>query len=233
MATIEQTAHEVAEAVVDEHGGYHEYPDLRPLALAIAHDAAVRMSQRLGKSIDSERFLEETIGFQTRAVALSEGHIQVVVLAGYAAFFALWSAMASGIPIAAVLLSGAMMTTSVIVFIGWTVAGLIFAKFVTERTLKVYLDGPVDFWPRYQQAEAINLAGRAKLMRYWTPVVAVAAGTALIAAGTLAISSGISFVQKQLTARAVAQTLHGERTPATKQAIPTPSCAKPPAPARP
>lgn len=196
MAKIEETALEVTEAVLEELGGFGACPDLRAAHLEVGQIIAIRMSQRLGKSIDSEEFLQRTIEFQSRAVELSQGHIQVIILAGYAAFFALWSAMALDIPRESALFSGSMMIISVIVFVAWTVAGLVFAKIATERTMTVYLNGPVDFWTSYQAAETQNLQGRSRLMRFWKPAVAVSGTTALIAALVLAVASGASFVQK-------------------------------------
>ncbi len=196
MARIEETAIEVAQAVLDDLGGFDEYPDLRAAHMEVVTNAAIRMSQRLGKSIDSEQFLQKTIEFQSRAVELSQGHIQVIILAGYAAFFALWSGLAVDISRMGALSSGALMIVSVIVFIGWTVAGLVFAKVATERVMTVYQNGPVDFWSRYQAAELENLQGRGRFMRFWKPVVAVSGSTALGAALILAISSGAAFFQK-------------------------------------
>jgi hypothetical protein len=196
MATIDETAIEVAEAVLVDLGNFDEYPELRAAHLEVATKAAIRMSQRLGKSIDAEQFLDKTLEFQSRAVEISQSHTQVIILAGYAAFFALWSAMALDVSRPWALLSGFLMIVSVIIFVGWTVAGLVFAKVATERAMAVYQSGPVDFWERYQEAERNNLQGRSRIMWFWKPVVATAGSTALLAASTLGISSAAAFVHK-------------------------------------
>lgn len=201
MTTMDELAWSLADTLVDEIGP-HESPEIRERERQIAATAAIRMSNRLNKSIDVDTFFERTIEFQAKAVGIAEAHIQVIVLAGYAAYFALWSAMAAELPAWALLASGALMTISVVVFVGWTVAGLIFAKFSTDRILNVYRDGTLDFLPRYQQAEEHNLASRAKIMRWWAPVVAVAGFTALTAALILSIVGGVSFVQRVIASHA-------------------------------
>ena len=215
MATIDETAVEVANTLVDELG-QHSTTDDRDRDHEIARLAAIRMSHRLNMSIELDDFFERTIEFQTKAVTLAEGHIQVIILAGYAAYFALWSTMAAHIPSWAMLASGALMLISVIVFVGWTVAGLVFAKVATERTMKVYNDGPIDFWTRCQEAERKNLAGRQRLMKFWQAIVACAGVTALAAAVLLAATSGMSFVDNILEAKS-------ENSEATTL-LPTPPC---------
>lgn len=201
MANINETAAEVAEALLNQRGGYDGFDDLRTRDLEIAHDAAVRMSQRLGKSVDAEVLLDKTLEFTTRAAAIGQGHMQVIVLAGYAAFFALWSTMAPAIPTKAMLGTGALMIVSVITFIGWTIAGLVLTKVTTERTMLVYRDGPVDFLDRIRDADAKNFSERHRLMRWWKPVVGVAGGTALLASAILGGEASLTFVTKVLDER--------------------------------
>ena len=196
MATIQEAAAEVANDLVGRRGGYETAPDLLSHDIEIATDAAILMSQRLGKSIDIDDFLEKTIEFQTRATAVGQGHIQVIVLAGYVAFFTLWSAMAYSVPVWAILGAGAFMVLSLVIFVGWTVVGLFFTKSAMERTLAAYQAGPVDFYPRHQAAEIENLTGRSRLMAWWRPVVYSAGGAAMFAAVILAVASITTLVNK-------------------------------------
>jgi hypothetical protein len=194
MATIIETAEKVARELAEDRQFTEEEADLRAYVLDVAEEAALRMSDKLEKSIGGDELISKLLEFNTRTFKQAELHNQVFIIAGYAAFFALWSAVAADIPRPARLYSGGIMVLSLIVFVGWTVTGMIVAKVMMDRTLAVFLAGPVDFYERHAKMERVNLKTRDKLMRWWLPTVTAAAGTALIATIVLSVSAGIEFI---------------------------------------
>jgi len=203
MSSIDEAAADVAGQLAHELGP-HADQSAHERDFTIAHAAAVRMAIRLNKCIDADDWLDRTLAFQSRAVEIAQAHNQVIVLAGYAAFFTLWSSMASSIAVPAMLASGAFMAISAAVFIGWTVRGMFLLRTTSERQLALYRGGPVDFPVRQSKTEKANLADRDRLMRHWPAVVWSAAGTAGVAAAILVCASVVSFVDRTIDIHAAA-----------------------------
>ena len=154
------------------------------------------MSDKLGKSISAEEFFQKTLEFQSKSVTTIQGHIQVIILAGYAAFFTLWSSMASSLPIKVMLISGGLMGLSLIVFLIWVVIGVIFLKYQQELILSEYHIGPVNLPERLQNAEKKVLNLRKKLMPFWKYVVIFSGLTAFISSSLLSFDSILISINK-------------------------------------
>lgn len=141
-------------------------------------------------------FYETLLSFQTKSLEQSSTYNQVIILAGYAAFFAVWSTVSSEIPRWALLVSGGLIVISVIVYVAWTVANMILLKTYQESTAAALAQGFDDFFPRLQQVDGKFLTKRQRIMRWWLPVVAVAGFSALFAAGILASTSLVAVIEQ-------------------------------------
>ena len=201
MTTIDGAADEVASKLIQDLGPYPNQP-MQDRDYGVARSAAVFMAIRLNKSIDIDQLLDKTIAYQSRSVEISLAHNQVIILAGYAAFFTLWSTMATAIPLGAMLISGALMVISAAVFLAWTVCGMFVLRNTSEWQMQLFRGGPVDFVGRQVEVEKACVEARASLMRYWKPTIWSAGGTAGLAAAILVGASCFTFVEKVLEARA-------------------------------
>ena len=134
-------------------------------------------------------FYEETAHYQLKMYDASVTYNQVVVLAGYAAFFAVWSAVADEIPAWVLLLSGGLILCSVVIYVSWTVANMILLKTANERILGQIEGGPTGFHERALAAELQNIAASRKVMKYWKPVLVSAGTSGFIGAVTLGASA--------------------------------------------
>lgn len=152
----------------------------------------------LPDELSLREFYEETAHYQLKMYDASVTYNQVVVLAGYAAYFAVWSAVTDEIPPWVLLLSGGLILCSVIIYVGWTVANMIFLKSANERILGQVAGGPMGFHERALAAELQNIEASRKIMKYWKPVLVSAGSSAFIGAVLLA-SSAIANAVGRLT----------------------------------
>lgn len=146
-------------------------------------------------------FYDAVVSFQSKALSDAASYNQVNVLAGYAAIFAIWSAVSSSLPKWMVLTSGGLMTVSVIVYVSWTIANMIFLKTHHEAMAAAVTQGVEGFVDRVVEAEKRSLTRRDRIMKWWLPVVVAAGGTALVAAVMLAGAAFASVVGSPLTSR--------------------------------
>lgn len=158
----------------------------------------------------AQAFFEAAAAYQVRMLEASSGYNQIVVLGGYAGFFAIWSATAADLPRWLVLLSGALMGLSLIIYVGWTVYGMIVRANFMQHMMDEIKKGPDGFLPRVQAAEAKGAIAGAHYMRFWKPILWAACAPALIAA--LLVAAGAFCV---IAARA------GERPLVSTAAAPT------------
>ncbi len=118
----------------------------------------LKREERLGKL--TIRYKEET--------EYGARYVNVLLVAGYAAFFALWGGMADKLPKFPVLLSGAMMSLSLISFVAWEVLGMIKGSISGVRFLNITASGfPPDFERRWAAAARLGARDHARYMRFW------------------------------------------------------------------
>lgn len=130
----------------------------------------------------AQAFFEAAAAYQSRMLEASSGYNQIVVLGGYAGFFTIWSATAAELPRWLVLVSGALMGLSLIVYVGWTVYGMVLRSNFMQRMMGEIKKGPDGFLARVQAAEAEGAIAVAHYMRFWKPILWTACAPALIAA---------------------------------------------------
>jgi hypothetical protein len=135
-------------------------------------------------------FYDAVLAFQSKAMGEASAYNQVIVLAGYAAFFAIWSSVTGSVPKWVTLICGGLMLISVVVYVGWTVINMIFLKTHYVAMSLAVGEGVEGFYERALEVEKNTMNRGNKIMRWWLPVVAAAGGTALLAAVLL---SGAAF----------------------------------------
>jgi hypothetical protein len=156
-------------------------------------------------------FYEATASYQSRMLEASSGYNQVVVLAGYAGFFAIWSATADDLPRWVVLLSGALMGVSLAVYVAWVVYSMVMMRSHMQRLLNEIAKGPDGYLERVQKVEVDIVAKTSTYLRLWKPVVWISGVPAALAA-------------LLLTSWAFAAVVHNARKSTTSQtAIPCPT----------
>jgi hypothetical protein len=151
------------------------------------------MSEEVEPSLEDIRerlsiFYEVVASYQSRLLEASSGYNQVVVLAGYAGFFTIWSAVRDDVPHWLLLISGALMGVSLIIYVAWTVWGMVLKQTHIQRMIEEIAKGPEGYLARVQAAEAKNVAEVAGYSKIWKPVVWSSGLTALAAA--ILVASG-------------------------------------------
>lgn len=146
-----------------------------------------------------QEFYDKTLAFQAKAMENSASYNQVIVLAGYAAFFAIWSSVVNEVPRWVVLCSGGLILFSVIGYVGWTVANMILLKSYYTEMAQCVIAGIEGFVERVTEVERAHLVRQGKVMAWWSATVALTAGTALIATVILAGSALAGLLHFQFT----------------------------------
>ncbi len=139
--------------------------------------------------------------YQSRIMASSTAYNQLIIFAGYAAFFGVWSAVKSDISRWILLGSGAAMLISLIIFIGWTVFGMYQLQTDNLKTLKTFSEGVDGFEDRYRAALASGLQDTGWINRFWKWVVIASGSIGFVAASLLSYGTLASiFSIKELKA---------------------------------
>lgn len=156
---------------------------------------ALEWAQAAADAIDDDGvraryFLDHGASYHSKVVGAGSAYHQVVIVSGYAAFFALWSTMAGGLPVWAVMTIGGLMAFSLLIYIGWTVIAMVVSEISTRRLTAALNAGPIDIEQRWGAAEAEGLRQQVKLDRLWIPALVASLLPAVVAALLL---SGMAF----------------------------------------
>lgn len=123
--------------------------------------------------------------YQSRLMDSATAYNQIIILAGYVAFFGVWSAVKGDIPHWILRSSGGAMLVSLIVFIGWTVFGMFQLQTQNMKTLKTFEEGVDGFEGRFRAAVASGLQDTGWLHKCWTWIVLTSGSTGFVAASLL------------------------------------------------
>lgn len=143
-------------------------------------------------------FYDALLSFQTKAIETSAAYNQVIILVGYAAFFAVWSSSAEHLPAWVILASGGLVILSVIVFVAWSVLNMVTVNQSHIAMATALSKGFEGFYERVLEVEEATLRAKARLQRWWIPVVFCAAIPALIGAVMLAAGSAWAVFEKAM-----------------------------------
>lgn len=141
------------------------------------------------EEVGQREFFENVATYQSRLYATSAAYNQVVVLAGYAGFFAIWASLKPDMARWVIQTSGGLMVVSLILYGGWTVVQMYVGKVHTGHMLAEIAKGREDFHRRIGAAEARGIAASQSLMRWWKPVVWSSGLTALAASLIVSVSA--------------------------------------------
>jgi heme exporter protein D len=133
--------------------------------------------------------------FQSRIFDTSTAYNQLIAIGGYAAFFAVWSAVAKEIDRIVLLISGGLIVVSLLVYVTWTVVNMYRVQSANMATLGTFAKGPEGFEERYKAAVADGHGKNAKLAKFWLPVVWLAGMSGFGAAALLGGAAFLSALQ--------------------------------------
>ena len=138
-------------------------------------------------------FYEAMASYQERILQAASGYNQIVVLAGYAGFFTIWSAAKDDVPHWLLLTSGLLMGLSLIIYVAWTIYGMTITTQNNVQLLNVIGEGPDGYVARLQATAAEQTTKVAAYMRFWRPVLWCSGLPALLA-GLLIATGAFSAV---------------------------------------
>lgn len=165
--------------------GYDELVELRALLSQEGREEAEREEDFQRSVRDRHHYFGTVAEFQSRLMDSSTAYNQIIILAGYVAFFGVWSAVKSDIPRWILLGSGGAMLISLIVFIGWTVFGMFQLQTQNMKTMATFGEGIEGFEERYRASLASGLQDTGWLHKFWKWVVIASGSTGFIAASLL------------------------------------------------
>lgn len=145
----------------------------------------------LGEMFDADREarLDRLLNRYSEAINRGKEYTNVIILGGYAAFFALWSTVAGDIGPAARCMAGGLLSVSALVFISWEVLQMyVHAQERSDFAAIIDFKGPYpsDFdrkWSALQAREYRRLAG---LQKWWLTVLTISVATGLPGGAILA-----------------------------------------------
>jgi len=117
-------------------------------------------------------------------------YTNVIILAGYAAFFATWNTMKANMSRAEMLLAAFCITFSLVFFVFWEVTKMIINSKSLTGLMKVLSAPPQDFDKRLAEQQKAEQRLNVRLMKYWIIILALTVGPGLIAAAVLLVSFG-------------------------------------------
>jgi hypothetical protein len=115
-------------------------------------------------SVQQRAYFNNVAVYQGKVLDASATYNQIIVLGGYAALFAVWSAVATDIPKWSRLVAGGFIMISVIVYVGWAVANMVLMRMHVSRLMAEIGKGPTDFAERVHAAEAKGVQQVAKVI---------------------------------------------------------------------
>jgi hypothetical protein len=135
---------------------------------------------------DAKRRMDMTIALNADVYDKAAHYDSVILIGGFAAFFALWSGVTPHLPKAIVLWSGGLMLVSVLLYIAWHIYRMLTQQAAQMRYAKIVAEPlePAEFEVRWETAR--NEAKRAftRMQSHWPyiywPCVATGIAAALI-----------------------------------------------------
>ena len=117
-------------------------------------------------------------------------YTNVIILAGYAAFFAVWSTMKVSMSKSEMLLTAFCITFSLVFFVFWEVTKMIInSKSLTGLT-KVLNAPPHEFNKRLAEQQKPEQRLNVRLMKYWVIILVLTVVPGLVAGAVLLLSFG-------------------------------------------
>jgi hypothetical protein len=137
----------------------------------------------------NREFFEHLVSYEAKMLDHSAAYNQVVVLAGYAAFFGVWSAISAKLPEWVAMTCAALIIVSVFTYVLWTVINMVHLNLFNRNMVAALSQGVDGYMDRVRAVEAGRLPSVNKIMKWWKPVLILAGSTAAMSAILLSVAA--------------------------------------------
>ena len=168
--------------------------------LQIAFQKAQQDAQSKALAEQQEKVQKFLLDVYTKTFEKAQAYVTVIILAGYAGAFAIWSATRAALPLKTNIVIALSLGVSLVVFIIWEVSAMIFRaiNFQKFRPLILKKLPPEKFFEELKIIQDKEAIANVRLMRAWSIVLGISVCTALFAIGVLfynfmAVLVGLSF----------------------------------------
>ena len=141
------------------------------------HDATI---QRLTEQRQYDQQLDAMLKVLTTLYSNARSYNNLLIIAGYAVFFAIWGFLRDDISRSASHLALLLMLVSAVVFVLWEVAKMSWTDWRMKRKINAVLP-PGDHVARIRRVEEAELSQAAIFLQFWAPQLIVTVGTGVAA----------------------------------------------------
>lgn len=156
-------------------------PDMQKIVEELAKKAQER---------EKDERVEVLIRVMSALFDKAMAYTNLIVLAGFAGFFAVWGSMKAHLSPVEMFTSALCITISLTVFIFWEVFGMVVRSKNLKELLRVLEVPPADFSRAMAQQQKTEQLRNIWVFRIWIVVLVFTVAPALVAAGLLIFSFG-------------------------------------------
>ena len=140
--------------------------------------------QQQDKRVDV--MIEITSALFDKAIA----YTNIIIIAGYIAFFTIWGNMKDTMEKNEMLISALAISFSLVVFVFWEVTKMIIHAHISRGLMRVINAPPQEFEERLQEQQKAEQQLNIRILRAWYPILVLTVVPALVGAGVLLWSFG-------------------------------------------
>jgi len=159
------------------------------MALPDMHEIVEKLANKAQEDEKDER-VDVMIRILSAMYDKAMAYTNLIIVAGYAGFFAVWSSMKDNLSPVELFLSALCITLSLTVFIFWEVFGMIARTKNLKGLLRVLDAPPNEFQAALAKQQMAEKKQNIWVLRIWLVALIFTATPALVAAGLLIFSFG-------------------------------------------
>lgn len=136
-------------------------------------------------------YYDKYVSAQAEVFAKARDYTNVIIVAGYAAFFGIWAGLVHDVPAWVRLAAGGLMAVSLLLFVSWELL-VMHRRVASGARLGAVLKDiayPADFEAAWDEAVAENARRDLRLARFWPLIFYPTCATGLIGGGILGFAA--------------------------------------------
>jgi hypothetical protein len=163
--------------------------DMQELIKQLALRAQEQQKKELKDAHDKR--IEDLTKILSTLYDKAAAYTNLIMAAGYAAFFAVWANMKTLMSPTQMRVSALAMTLSLFVFVGWELTKMIRTSFNLKKQLDLTSVEQQEFIQKLMEYQKVERAFNVKFLDVWPYVLVAAIVPALVAVGTLLLAFGV------------------------------------------
>lgn len=142
-------------------------------------------------------YYDRYVSAQAEVFSKARDYTNIIIVAGYAAFFGIWAGMASDLPQRVRLIAGGLMAISLVLFVTWELITMHGRVAAGRRLGNVLREAayPDDFEEKWNAALAENHREDLKVARYWAWIFYPTCFTGLLGGCAIAVAAFVELAR--------------------------------------